>query len=56
MPNLRDSIITLLEDMVEHLDTDIDPNPELIKRANAALEILEDQRDGYGSHSWDEEA
>lgn len=51
MPNLRDTCITLLEDIIEseELSSDLNAKTEIL------LELLEDQRDDYGSRPWDED-
>lgn len=49
MASLRDTLIVLLEDLIE--------NEQLVDKqvptAEACLEALEDMRDGYGTASWD---
>jgi hypothetical protein len=50
MPNLRDSVIVFLEDLIEN---------DLLEgayndAAEELLEALEDNRDGYGDRDWDE--
>lgn len=51
MPNLRDTCITLLEDIIESEEL----TSNLLYKVEVLLELLEDQRDDYGSHPWDED-
>jgi hypothetical protein len=51
MASLRDTLINLLEDIVE--DDNLTETQK--ETAEACLEKLEDMRDGYGTHSWDED-
>lgn len=57
MSNLRDDLILFLEDFIELTDGEFDVRDfqTFTKRANDLLEILEDQRDGYGTRAWDED-
>lgn len=51
MPNLRDACITFIEDVIEAENL----HSDLLDRAEVLLELLEDQRDDYGSRPWDED-
>lgn len=54
MPNLRDTVIVFLEDIIEN-GTDAKVHSGMIKHAEELLEVLEDMRDGYGNHTWDDD-